>query len=94
MLALQRLVLPRFVQEGKKYATIAVGCTGGRHRSVLTVERLTRDLTQAPGTSVDGQEWQVTITHRELTRDGAQTRTLGIDPRAAARFPTVQAQEA
>lgn len=34
------LVLPRFAQEGKKYATIAVGCTGGRHRSVMLVEKL------------------------------------------------------
>lgn len=34
------MILPRFVQEGKKYVTIAVGCTGGRHRSVLIVERL------------------------------------------------------
>ena len=34
------LLLPRFVQEGKKYATITIGCTGGRHRSVYLVEKL------------------------------------------------------
>ena len=30
------MLLPRFVQESKKYATITIGCTGGRHRSVLS----------------------------------------------------------
>ena len=38
--AMLALLLPRFVQEGKKYVTIAVGCTGGRHRSVHIVEKL------------------------------------------------------
>ncbi|MFN8927670.1 MAG: RNase adapter RapZ, partial [Rhodospirillales bacterium] len=33
-------LLPRYAQEGKSYLTIAVGCTGGRHRSVYTTERL------------------------------------------------------
>ncbi len=55
------LVLPRFVREGKKYATIAIGCTGGRHRSVYLVERLASHLTQAG--------WHVTTTHRELLRE-------------------------
>lgn len=65
------VVLPRFVQEGKKYATIAVGCTGGRHRSVLTVERLARYLRSQDrqGSAHDG--WQVTVTHRELAQDTA-----------------------
>ena len=31
------MLLPRFVQEGKKYTTITIGCTGGRHRSVYLV---------------------------------------------------------
>ncbi|CAK0770211.1 RNase adapter protein RapZ [uncultured Gammaproteobacteria bacterium] len=33
-------LLPRYNQEGKSYLTIAVGCTGGRHRSVFVAERL------------------------------------------------------
>ncbi|MCW2244790.1 UPF0042 nucleotide-binding protein [Azospirillum fermentarium] len=33
-------LLPRYNQEGKSYLTIAVGCTGGRHRSVYVAERL------------------------------------------------------
>ncbi|HVZ09033.1 RNase adapter RapZ [Rhodopila sp.] len=39
------LVLPRFVREGKKYATITIGCTGGRHRSVHLIEKLAAHLT-------------------------------------------------
>ena len=38
------MLLPRFVQEGKKYATITIGCTGGRHRSVYLVEQLAEHL--------------------------------------------------
>jgi UPF0042 nucleotide-binding protein len=37
-------LLPRFEQEGKSYLTIAIGCTGGKHRSVLVAERLARWL--------------------------------------------------
>lgn len=61
------LVLPRFVQEGKKYATIAIGCTGGRHRSVRTVERLAPILQQL-GDGRDEFVWQVTTVHRELSK--------------------------
>ena len=56
------LVLPRFVAEGKKYATIAVGCTGGRHRSVRIVEKLAASLSQSG--------WRVSVSHRELAREG------------------------
>jgi UPF0042 nucleotide-binding protein len=56
-------LLPRFVQEGKKYATIAIGCTGGQHRSVFMIERLAGHLRQAG--------WRVGITHRERERFGA-----------------------
>jgi UPF0042 nucleotide-binding protein len=70
VLTLIEFVLPRFVQEGKKYATIAVGCTGGRHRSVRTVERLAPILTRM-GDGRQGHSWQVTIVHRELTKAGA-----------------------
>jgi UPF0042 nucleotide-binding protein len=34
------VLLPAFAQEGKAYLTIAVGCTGGRHRSVVVAEEL------------------------------------------------------
>ena len=39
--------LPRYLQEGKSYLTIALGCTGGRHRSVVLVEELGRSLRAA-----------------------------------------------
>lgn len=58
MTDLLRLLLPRFVQEGKKYATVAIGCTGGKHRSVHIVQRLARDLVQ--------EGWRVDVTHRDI----------------------------
>jgi UPF0042 nucleotide-binding protein len=51
-------LLPRYVAEGKKYLTVAIGCTGGRHRSVLVAERLT-DYLRRLG-------WRADVTHREL----------------------------
>jgi UPF0042 nucleotide-binding protein len=39
-----RYVVPHYIAEGKSYLTIAVGCTGGRHRSVMIAERLRRAL--------------------------------------------------
>jgi UPF0042 nucleotide-binding protein len=70
---LVELVLPRFVQEGKKYATITIGCTGGRHRSVHLIEKLAIHLTSraAAGPVDQGVKpsWRVFVTHRELARD-------------------------
>lgn len=40
------LVLPRYENEGKSYLTIAIGCTGGKHRSVFVAERLARWLSE------------------------------------------------
>ena len=68
--SLLALVLPRFVQEGKKYATVAVGCTGGRHRSVHIVNLLARGLLAPSGSGAEPGEWRVTVTHRELEREG------------------------
>lgn len=55
-------LLPRFIQEGKKYATVAVGCTGGRHRSVAVVEALAGHLEE--------RGWHPRITHRALHHGG------------------------
>jgi len=41
--------LPHYVQEGKSYLTVAVGCTGGQHRSVMVSEALKRSLGRLPG---------------------------------------------
>ena len=65
------LLLPRFVQEGKKYASVAVGCTGGRHRSVRIIEILAERLRRigAPGGQGPKEAaWRVGVTHRELLR--------------------------
>jgi len=53
-------LLPRFVQEGKKYATICIGCTGGQHRSVYMIEKLSTHLANLG--------WRVGVTHREAAR--------------------------
>jgi UPF0042 nucleotide-binding protein len=55
---LLHFLLPRFDAEGKKYLTIGIGCTGGRHRSVALVEELARRLADDP---VD-----ISIRHRDL----------------------------
>ena len=47
-----RCVVPYYVAEGKSYLTVAVGCTGGRHRSVMTAERLRRALGALGGVRV------------------------------------------
>ena len=75
--SLLTLVLPRFVQEGKKYATIAIGCTGGRHRSVYIVELLAGNLPYFFEGDPGSKDWQVIVTHRELERQGiAQSRKV------------------
>ncbi len=61
--ALLMPLLPRYRAEGKSYLTIAVGCTGGRHRSVALVEALARRLA-AGG-------WEPRIVHRELAEAAA-----------------------
>jgi UPF0042 nucleotide-binding protein len=71
---LVELVLPRFVQEGKKYATITIGCTGGRHRSVHLIEKLANHLTSRTRTDLTdrsvNRSCRVLVTHRELAREG------------------------
>jgi len=53
--------IPRFEAEGRSYLTIAVGCTGGRHRSVVIASELARALTERLGISGD-------LVHRDLDR--------------------------
>ncbi|HVY18157.1 MAG TPA: RNase adapter RapZ [Rhodopila sp.] len=81
-------VLPRFVQEGKKYATITIGCTGGQHRSVFLIEKLAtyllvRTSAEQAG-SVQQSPWRVYVTHRELARDG-KAETFLMDRPVARR---------
>jgi UPF0042 nucleotide-binding protein len=53
-------LLPKFLHEGKSYVAIAVGCTGGRHRSPAVVEDLARRLREG------GQE--LSVFHRDIDR--------------------------
>ncbi len=76
------LLLPRFVQEGKKYATVAVGCTGGRHRSVTVVEHLARYLGE--------NGWRATATHRELAREGISRQEGRTDSQTASQPAAIQ----
>ena len=62
------LLLPRFVQEGKKYVMVAIGCTGGQHRSVHIVQLLAARV-QMLRQNASG--WRVAVTHRELMRGAA-----------------------
>ncbi len=57
-------LLPRYEREGKSYLTIAVGCTGGRHRSVFVAERLAAWL--------GGDGRQVHLAHRDIAREPAR----------------------
>jgi UPF0042 nucleotide-binding protein len=52
-------VLPHYIAEGKSYLTIAIGCTGGRHRSVAIAERLRRSLASAEGA-------RIRVRHRDI----------------------------
>lgn len=54
------MLLPAYEDEGKAYLSIALGCTGGQHRSVAMAETLARALAEAG--------WQVSTRHRELER--------------------------
>jgi UPF0042 nucleotide-binding protein len=53
-----RFVIPRYIAEGKSYLSIAIGCTGGRHRSVMIANALGRDLS--------GRDYTVKTRHRDV----------------------------
>jgi UPF0042 nucleotide-binding protein len=80
LIGMMGLLLPRFVQEGKKYATIAIGCTGGRHRSVYTIEKLAAALASRIGSGDAASGWRLHVTHRELAREGNAAAFLAERP--------------
>ena len=59
--SLLRWMVPFYVQEGKSYLTVAIGCTGGRHRSVYVAEALKRELSDLKGVSAR-------VAHRDLAK--------------------------
>ncbi len=60
--ALLDVVMPGYVSEGKQQLAIAVGCTGGQHRSVV--------LAEATGDYLKSQGYRVSVAHRDLKLAG------------------------
>jgi len=58
--ALLKRWLPEIARENRSHVTVALGCTGGRHRSVFIAEELARRF---------GQEWRVLVRHRKLSQE-------------------------
>ncbi|HEY5110359.1 MAG TPA: RNase adapter RapZ [Acidimicrobiales bacterium] len=54
------MLIPAYMKEGKSYLTVAMGCTGGRHRSVVLAEELSRRL--------DAHGMPTTVFHRDVDR--------------------------
>lgn len=80
--ALVDALLPRFEREGKCYLTIAIGCTGGRHRSVYLAERLASWL---------GERGRpVNVRHRDLDRPGGAEAPAAIASDTLAKDASVK----
>ena len=60
MTKLMLYLLPHYVDEGKSYLTVAFGCTGGQHRSVMMAEEIAKRLEKAG--------YQVKSLHRDMVR--------------------------
>ena len=57
-----KFLIPQYVSEGKSYLSIAIGCTGGRHRSVMIAEALRKTLSGVP-------DARVRVHHRDITHE-------------------------
>jgi UPF0042 nucleotide-binding protein len=55
-------LLPQYEREGKSYVTISIGCTGGRHRSVMIANAISSHL--------EGDKYRVKVTHRDVEKKG------------------------
>ena len=55
-----RFAVPYYIAEGKSYLTVAIGCTGGRHRSVMIAERLKKAFANVEGA-------RIRVRHRDIT---------------------------
>jgi UPF0042 nucleotide-binding protein len=57
--SLLELILPAYVQEGRSYLTIGIGCTGGRHRSVALAGHIAERIA--------GMGYKLRLTHRDIS---------------------------
>jgi len=57
---LLKYLLPFYKREGKAYLTVGIGCTGGRHRSVMVADRI--------GEALRGEEYDVSVSHRDIEK--------------------------
>ncbi len=64
--SLVRFQAPRTLREGRSYMTVAIGCTGGQHRSVALVEELARRFTH--GEPLTQPEARLGVSHRDVKR--------------------------
>lgn len=69
--------LPRYEREGKAYLTVAIGCTGGRHRSVALAEHLALDLRAATG-------MPIAVVHRDVARGSVKAEPAPASDRPGA----------
>ncbi len=94
-LDLLRYVVPKYEREGKSYLTIAFGCTGGMHRSVVLAEHVAAALdttlhppsTTAPAarTPSDGEPHpriEIAVVHRDIGRNEPPARVTSVPPRS------------
>jgi UPF0042 nucleotide-binding protein len=68
-------LLPQYQREGKSYVTVGIGCTGGRHRSVMVANELARRLRQAA--------FDARATHRDIRKADSQKRRAAHAGRSA-----------
>jgi len=52
--------MPHYIEEGKSYLTIAFGCTGGKHRSVMLAEEIKKGL--------EKKKYATKVFHRDIEK--------------------------
>jgi UPF0042 nucleotide-binding protein len=78
-------VMPKYEREGKSYLTIAIGCTGGRHRSVVLADVLARELEPVAGVPI-------AVEHRDVRRQDAWMRAEPERPSEGGAAPPESVQ--